>query len=48
MTLDAGDRTPSFVQWLIADVVSVMLDAALALSAGGFVWVVTDALRSLF
>lgn len=47
MTLDAGDRAPSFVQWLMADVVSLMLDAAMALSAGGFVWFFVGTMRSL-
>jgi hypothetical protein len=47
MTLDAGDQTPSFVQWLMADVISVMLDAVLALSVGGLVWILVGATRSL-
>lgn len=38
----------SFLQWLIADAIDGMSDAALALSAGCIVWTATDTLRSLF
>lgn len=37
----------AFLEWLIADALDGMLDATLALGAGGVVWVVADALRSL-
>jgi hypothetical protein len=37
----------SFVQWLIADALDGVSDAALALCAGGIAWTITDALRSL-
>jgi hypothetical protein len=38
----------SFLQWLIADTIDGMSDAALALNAGCIAWTVTDTLRSLF
>lgn len=38
----------SFLQWLLADAIDGMSDAALALSARCIVWTVTETLRSLF
>jgi hypothetical protein len=45
--MTAEERTLSFLEWLLVDSVDVTLDALLALSAGGLVWVATHGLRSL-
>lgn len=41
------DQVPSFWPWLTAETMAALSDVVLAAGAGGFVWIITCALRAV-
>jgi len=48
MTLDAKERTLSFMQWTVVDARDGMLDIVWASVTAGLIWIGVDVVRSLF